>query len=92
MYKNERKSGGHGYLCLLDRALYGLWLLAAVPLLKHCLSTANQVQPCARLTSILRVLQAIPSPLPVAYRYSIKIVQAEQNKILIFNYLRLQSQ
>jgi hypothetical protein len=28
-------------------------------------------------TSILRVLQAIPSPLPVVY--SIKIVQAEQN-------------
>jgi hypothetical protein len=37
------------------------------------------------LTSILRVLQAIPSPLPVVY--SIKIVQ-----VLISNYLRLQSQ
>jgi hypothetical protein len=32
---------------------------------------------CAKETSILRVLQAIPSPLPVVY--SIEIVQAEQN-------------
>jgi hypothetical protein len=40
-------------------------------------------------TSILRVLQAILSPLPVVY--SIKIVQAEQNSILISNYLKRQS-
>ena len=31
------------------RALYGVWPSAAVPLLKHCLSTANHVQPRVRL-------------------------------------------
>jgi hypothetical protein len=41
----------------------------------YCMS--NTPLPVYRKTSILRVLQAIPSPLPVVY--SIKIVQAEQN-------------
>jgi hypothetical protein len=35
----------------------------------------NKIHKEFKLTSILRVLQAIPSPLPVVY--SVKIVQAE---------------
>jgi hypothetical protein len=62
----------------IGRAFYGVWVSAADPLLKHCLSTANQVQPPARLrigsyvlSTVLLLLEKLKLLLMVSTFYCI---------------------